>query len=248
MIATKLRSLAVDIGKVSPDPGNPNEHDQQSIDMIAASLQKFGQDQPCVARKSGVLIKGEGRYRAAVKLGWTKIAVVFVDEDEADSIARGIADNAAADYSYLDPDKLTSQLGEIDTGFENADLRRMFAELEPDVIADDDGEAPDLSTLLSGKQTVADMELRPEEHYDFVVLLADNVNDWNRLCALLELPDIHSERTGRRVGMGRAARVSRVLELIDGRHSDRDPVEGSSGEHEDGSEPVSDGADSGPQK
>jgi hypothetical protein len=44
------------------------------------------------------------------------------------------------------------------------------------------------------------MELRPHEHYDYVVILASTTQQWNRLTELLGLEPVH--RRGR-VGVGR---------------------------------------------
>jgi len=57
--------------------------------------------------------------------------------------------------------------------------------------------------------------LQPEEHYDYVLVLADNVNDWNRLVTLLDLPDAKLSRTHRRLGMARATTAKKILELIE---------------------------------
>ena len=65
-----LETLRTDLEKIRPDPTNPKLHDSAQIDAIAASFLEFGQDQPIVADRNGVIAKGEGRYLAAQQLGW----------------------------------------------------------------------------------------------------------------------------------------------------------------------------------
>jgi ParB-like chromosome segregation protein Spo0J len=92
-IAENLRSLAVPIDDLTEDPANARVgHD---LDRIAASLAQYGQRKPVVAnRLQGNKIEaGNGTFRAAKQLGWTQLAVVFVDDDAATAAAFGISDN-----------------------------------------------------------------------------------------------------------------------------------------------------------
>jgi ParB-like chromosome segregation protein Spo0J len=53
------------IGRISADPRNTRRHDADQIDDIRASMREFGVTFPALVRESGVLIAGEGRWRAA---------------------------------------------------------------------------------------------------------------------------------------------------------------------------------------
>lgn len=113
-IHEQLRSLAVPINSLVPDPANPKEHGEENIEAIKASLRKFGQDQPLVVQKQGRIVrKGNGRMTAAIQLGWTHIAALFCDEDEITAIERALADNRSA------------QLG----GWNNPILRQVMEQL-----------------------------------------------------------------------------------------------------------------------
>ena len=64
-IAPGLLKLARPIADLSPDPANARHHDEISIDAIAASLRRFGQQKPIVVDPKGVVIAGNGiRYEA----------------------------------------------------------------------------------------------------------------------------------------------------------------------------------------
>jgi hypothetical protein len=66
------------------------------------------------------------------------------------------------------------------------------------------------------------MLLKPHEHYDYVLVLAKNTREWNRLMEVLELPYV-TRRMGK-IGVGRAILASellRILETKDGNAADR---------------------------
>jgi hypothetical protein len=105
-----------------------------------------------------------------------------------------------------------------DVDFESATLRKLLDDMllnapESDIIGGGSGS----DESMSGTVAESEMELKAEEHYDYVLVMADNVNDWNRLVSLLNLPHVISDRTHRRIGMARAVAARKVLELIDGK-------------------------------
>jgi len=132
-IADGLRSLAVPLDELHLDPANARTgHD---IEKIAASLAQYGQRKPLVAnRLQGNKIEaGNGTWQAAKKLGWSHIAVLFVDDDAATAAAFGIADNRLGDLSKWDPDALEDILettGDLFTGFTIADIGEVITSAE----------------------------------------------------------------------------------------------------------------------
>lgn len=125
-ISESLRPLAVAIDSLHEDPANARVgHD---LDRIAASLKAYGQRKPIIANRlqDGKIEAGNGTWRAAkTKLGWTHIAVVFVDDDPATAAAYGVADNRTAELSRWDKDALreiSASVGDLFTGFEAAEL------------------------------------------------------------------------------------------------------------------------------
>lgn len=124
-IAEPLRPLAVPIDSLHEDPANARVgHD---LDRIAASLKAYGQRKPVIANRAqgNKLEAGNGTWRAAKSLGWTHIAVVFVDDDPATAAAYGVADNRTAELSRWDNDALreiAASVGDLFTGFEAAEL------------------------------------------------------------------------------------------------------------------------------
>src|SRR5260370_36136985 len=102
------------------------------MEAIKKSLAEFGQDNPLVVQKQGMIVgKGNGRLQAALRLGWEWIAAFVVDEDDVRAVARAIADNRTAEMATWDEEKLVKMLqsirdaGEIDlgvTGCSQADI------------------------------------------------------------------------------------------------------------------------------
>ncbi len=88
-----------DIKKVKPYKHNNKNHSQAQIDLLADNMKQFGITQPIVINPKGVLICGEGRFRAFTKLGMTKVPVVIKDLPEDQESALRIADNKIAQFS-----------------------------------------------------------------------------------------------------------------------------------------------------
>ncbi len=65
-----------------------------NVASIVESLQEFGQHRPLVLQRStNKIIVGNHTYKAAKVLGWTEIAVFFVEDDDVAAVRRSLADN-----------------------------------------------------------------------------------------------------------------------------------------------------------
>lgn len=177
-IIDDLQSLAIPIGELTVDPSNARAHDERNIVAICASLKTFKQRHPVVVQKQGMVVRaGNGRVVAALRLGWTHIAAVVVDETEVEGTAFAIADNRTAELASWDWPELASQLHELDeAGFKVDDLGWDFDNVfNGDWIpAEEDNAGLD----GDGKHTVA---LTPEQWEVF-----------NRACA--RLTDLSGEK------------------------------------------------------
>src|SRR5260370_37182682 len=162
-IAEALRPLAIPCSSLNPDPDNARLHSEENIEAIMKSLAEFGQDQPLVVQKQGMIVrKGNGRLEAARRLGWEYIAAFVVDEDDVRAAARAIADNRAAELASWDEEKLAQllqsirEVGEIDlevTGFSQADIEQL---VPLDIPQDEVPEPPDDALTRSGDLWVLD--------------------------------------------------------------------------------------------
>ena len=129
-IAEGLRGLAVGVGELHEDAANARV--DHAVERIAASLRQYGQRKPVVANRGqgGRVIAGNGTLRAARSLGWSHIAVVWVDEDAASATGYGIADNRTGDLSRWDVEALGALIEALPegtfTGFEVGELEELL--------------------------------------------------------------------------------------------------------------------------
>lgn len=149
-IAAPIRSLAIPIDSLHPDPANARTHNQRNLDTIAASLARFGQRAPIVVQKEGMVIRaGNGRFHAAKKLGWTHIAALVIDEPSVDAAAFSIADNRSSELAEWDDESLAAILQSLpeeslpDTGFTQAELDGILRGLAPEITEDESPEPPE---------------------------------------------------------------------------------------------------------
>lgn len=131
-----LLPLAYSIDKLSLLPGNPRKGD---VEAVMASLEKFGQRTPIVARhvpgsETGEVLAGNTRLKAAKRLGWTEIAVVWTEDDDATAAGYALADNRTHDLGEYDDENLYKMINQIsdDTdlldaaGYDLADEQELF--------------------------------------------------------------------------------------------------------------------------
>lgn len=144
-----LRPLLAPIGKLRPDPRNARRHGAKNLESIVASLSRFGQTKPIVVQREGATVRaGNGTLDAAKVIGWTHVAVSWVDFDDARSAAYAIADNRTAELAEWDDAMLADVLSAdvpIDlldaTGFTEREINRMVnAAVDLAEEDDEDGE------------------------------------------------------------------------------------------------------------
>jgi DNA modification methylase len=142
----------VSINELKPNPENPNEHPDEQIDLLSHIIIKNGwRDRITVSNRSGLIVKGHGRYLAAIRAGLQEAPVDFQDyETHADEVADLIADNKISELSEVN-NRLARKLienmedFEIDMemdfdrfGFTDDEFRALFAEQSQN----DDDEVP----------------------------------------------------------------------------------------------------------
>lgn len=141
-IAEALRSLAVPIDNLQPDPENARRGDTVAI---RRSLSAFGQRKPVVVKQTGTDAKGRGvgiviagnhTFMAAADLGWTEIAAVFVNDDAMTARAYALADNRTGELATWDSEQLAEHLRELSAndfnmnalGWSDAELAKLLGE------------------------------------------------------------------------------------------------------------------------
>lgn len=168
-IAEPLAGLASPVVNLTELPGNPRRGD---IDAIARSLRVFGQRKPVTARKTGddehgnpvgyVSAGNHTLLAARDKLGWSHVAVVWIEEDETTANAWAVADNRLSELGWNDSEALAAMLEGISAA-------------SPDLFAATAYDATDLANLLdNGLLPAGDAEsLDPFMQWGVVVDVAD---------------------------------------------------------------------------
>ena len=107
--AVELRNIE----DIRPYERNPRINDP-AVDAVAASMDEFGFRQPIVVDEDGVIIVGHTRWKAAQKLGLTKVPVhVATDMSPEQARAYRIADNKTGELAEWDLEILPIELNEL---------------------------------------------------------------------------------------------------------------------------------------
>jgi hypothetical protein len=125
----------VGIDRLHLNPANPRLN-EEAIPHVAASIRRFGFQQPVVAKHSGEVIAGNTRLKAAVSLGLAQVPVVWFEGSDLDATAYGIADNRTHEFSSFDEASLAKLLQELraedaleGVGFTGEDIDALLKEL-----------------------------------------------------------------------------------------------------------------------
>lgn len=168
----------VSVTEILNHPYNPREGD---IGSIIESLSTMGQYRPIIVNKrTKHVVSGNHTLKAAVQLGWEKIAVHWVDVDDEEEIKILIVDNRTSDLATYDSGELNKLLTSTTikgTGFS----------------------AEDVSEILSGGRTkpghnpIGRSNIRVGEHSmrvhtEDLNTWANTVYGWTDIAEMLRLP------------------------------------------------------------
>ncbi|MCC7169758.1 MAG: DNA modification methylase, partial [Planctomycetes bacterium] len=159
---SKLSVEWVALDRLHPNPSNPRLNDA-AVEHVAASLRRFGFQQPLVAQRSGVIVAGHTRYKAAKSLGMAEVPVAWFEGSETEAAAYGIADNRTHEYASWDEPALAKLLQGLraedaleGVGFTSEELDDLMARIDLETSGlldggeDDVPAPPDAATTRSG--------------------------------------------------------------------------------------------------
>ena len=108
----KIDFATVDVNSIEPHPKNVRQGD---IGAISESLKAHGQYRPIVVdRRTNQILAGNHTWRAAKSLGWSQIAVGFIEtKDDDDATRILLADNRTTDLASYDDAGLADLLKEL---------------------------------------------------------------------------------------------------------------------------------------
>jgi len=147
-IAAPIAHLAVPIGDLVPYPRNPR---RGNLTAIVESLARNGQYRGIVVnQRNQQILAGNHTWQAAKKLGWTHIAVTYVDVDDQQAARIVAVDNRANDMATYDFDQLKELLDQLPdltgTGYTAEELDNLLGQktvLPPAALTDPDA-TPDV--------------------------------------------------------------------------------------------------------
>jgi DNA modification methylase len=112
--AMNVQVQALSIDQIKVNRRNARTHSGKQIGQIANSIAAFGFTNPLLVTEDGTLIAGEGRYRAAQRLGLAKVPViVLAGLSPARQRALAIADNKIAENAGWDRERLAIEIPEL---------------------------------------------------------------------------------------------------------------------------------------
>ncbi len=137
------------IDSIKPYDSNPRDNDG-AVDAVATSLQFFGWRQPIVVDKKNVIIVGHTRWKAAKKLGMTKVPVHVADLTEEQAKAYRIADNQTGAIADWDTGLLAAEVEALQDmdfdlgllGFPEDELAGILGLDEEEIVEDEVPEPP----------------------------------------------------------------------------------------------------------
>lgn len=128
--------MMVALSELKPNPKNPNTHPDVQIKALAKIIEAQGWRQPIkVSNRSGYIVSGHGRYKAAQLLECERVPVDFQDYDSEElELADLLADNRIAELAEIDNNLLAEIFISIDlenielTGYEESDIKDLIHE------------------------------------------------------------------------------------------------------------------------
>ena len=137
----RLKITYRDVAALQPRTTNPRTHSKMQIRQIAASIERFGFNNPILIDRSAAIVAGHGRAEAAKLLGLKSVPTLRLEDLSEDEIrAYVIADNRLAENAGWDRELLAIELQgliELDldfevtlTGFDVPEIDILIGELE----------------------------------------------------------------------------------------------------------------------
>lgn len=193
----------VDIDSLMLDPHNARIG---NVESIMDSLKRLGQHRPLVCRRENrQIIVGNHTWKAAKNLGWDKITVAWVDDDEQTAIIRGLADNATGDKATWEESVLADlfirTMGEEIPGFTQEEIDKILAENAPP--SDEKKDEP-----------IYKLVPKIGEEYDYVLIVATNATDCAWLETVFNIPPHKSYKNGN-IGRTHVIDVEEFKEIMD---------------------------------
>lgn len=197
----------VDINKIYPYENNPRINDG-SVDYVANSIKRFGFKVPIVVDENMVIINGHTRLKAARRLKLKKVPIIIADDLTPEEVkAYRIADNSSGEKSFWDIDLLDLEIADI-----SIDMSEFGILSQEDEEFKGEGEPKE--------KDIKKMELKAFEHYDYVVFVFDNQQDFLNICTNFGIEKVDGGYMNRKIGIGRVLKGAELVKKLGYKDSD----------------------------
>ena len=196
--------VLMDINDIHPYANNPRFNDE-AMHSVANSIKEFGFQQPIIVDKNNVVIAGHTRLKAAKYLNLKKVPVIVAKDLSDEQVkAYRIADNSTSELARWDIDLLNLELEDIK--YDMADFGLFTDENE--------GLAEKASGDKLDEKEIKKMELRAFEHYDYLVFVFDNQQDFLNACTNFNIQKVDGGYVNRKLGIGRVVKGDKLIERL----------------------------------
>lgn len=162
------------IDEVRPNSDNPNIHPDEQIEKLAQVIKINGWRETIkISEQTNMIVKGHGRYFAAIRAGLTKVPVEYQKYSSyAVEVSDMIADNTIGELSIVDQEEAKKLIDSLDGNSKN--------DIDFDLIFDLDNRGTEAEINDGGNSKRVEIEFSRElllEH-NYIVLYFDNPLDW----------------------------------------------------------------------
>lgn len=201
----------IPIAELKPDPSNPRNN-TSAIEMVAASIRKFGFKVPVVVDGDHKIIAGHARYLAARMLKLAAVPCIVADDLTPEQLAEfSVAENRTSDFSFFDIEKLTERASEMSDEF--------IAEFDIESLMEDIADV-DLDLPHETPEKRDGLDLAPFEKYQYVTIICRTTYDYTNLLERLGLENVQARYVGKYLkrggSQGRVIEYPEFLARIDG--------------------------------
>lgn len=193
----------VKAGELKANARNWRQHPEGQRSALSGMLADVGFVGALIARQTpdGLELL-DGHLRADLaEHEEVPVLIVDVNDQEAGKVLATFDPLTA--LAIADEEALKALLADVELDH-NAELRRLIADLHAGLEQEEAAEEEE-------PHEVPGMALEPHEHYDYLVVLASNTQEWGLLCERLNLTP---EKRRARMGTCRAIRAAKLLEQL----------------------------------
>lgn len=133
---SEIKIIYKSVDEIQQYEKNPRKNDH-AVDYVANSIKEFGFKVPIVIDRSGTIIAGHTRYKAAKQLGLTEVPCIIADDLSPEQVkAFRIADNKTGERAVWDNELLKLEMLDLQsldfdltgTGFDELEIDKLLNE------------------------------------------------------------------------------------------------------------------------